>query len=191
MRLADGSAVVAPIALGGGMAAFSFYAHVPKTALLSCLLGWGMLAIAAIDARRFTIPDWLSLPAIIVGLVASGSMLDPSKGHLVNMEHVTGALLGGSSLWLVREGYFGLRGREGLGLGDVKLTAAAGAWTGWEHLPYVILLAAVAALAFALAWAIARRKGLSGTERIPLGTFLAPSIWVVWSLRELGGGAYY
>jgi leader peptidase (prepilin peptidase)/N-methyltransferase len=142
-----------------------------------------MLAIAAIDARRFTIPDALSLPAIPAGLLASGYLLDPASGLLVSLDHVIGACLGGAVFWLVREAYFRFRGREGLGLGDVKLASAGGAWIGWEHLFGAVLLASTVALGLAAALAVVRRKSLSGAERIPFGTFLAPSIWMVWWVR--------
>jgi leader peptidase (prepilin peptidase)/N-methyltransferase len=157
--------------------ALSFYALAPRTALVSCLLGWTMLAIAAIDAQRFTIPDVLSLPSIPFGLLASGHVLDPSTSRLVNLDHVIGACLGGASLWLVREAYRRLRGREGLGLGDVKLAAAAGAWVGWAHLSDVVLLAAATALGFAVARALVRRNGLSGTENAPAGPARAAWSW--------------
>jgi leader peptidase (prepilin peptidase) / N-methyltransferase len=181
---AGGTAVVAILAV----AASSFHAFAPRTALVSCALGWTMLAIAAIDAQRMMIPDVLSLPAIPFGLLASGYMLDPLTSQLVSLHHAIGACLGGASLWLVREVYRRLRNREGLGLGDVKLAAAGGAWVGWINLSNVVLLAAVAALAFAIARAIVRRNGLSGTERIAFGTFLAPSIWIVWALRACAEG---
>jgi leader peptidase (prepilin peptidase)/N-methyltransferase len=147
-----------------------------------------MLAIAAIDAQRFMIPDALSLPAIPFGLLASGYMLDPSASQLVSLQHVIGACLGGASFWLVREVYRRLRKHEGLGLGDVKLAAAGGAWVGWVDLSNVVLLAAVAALGFAGARAMVRRNGLSGAERIAFGTFLAPSIWIVWTLHAYAEG---
>jgi leader peptidase (prepilin peptidase)/N-methyltransferase len=187
-RLADNVAAMTAVVGGIGVAALSFYAFAPLTALASCLLGWAMLGIAAIDARHFTIPDVLSLPAIPVGLLASGWLLDPSSDRLVSPDCVIGACLGGAAFWLVREAYWRLRGREGLGLGDVKLAAAGGAWTGWEHLPDVVLLAAAGALSFAIFLALVRRGRLSGRERIPFGTFLAPSIWVVWCLGAYAQG---
>src|SRR5688572_26702886 len=188
-RLGIGPAAgLAAAVLAVGIAAFSLHAFPPRTALVSCLLGWAMLAIAAIDAQRFTIPDVLSLPAIVVGLLASGSLLDPAHEGLVSLDHALGALLGGAGFWLVREAYARLRGREGLGLGDVKLAAAGGAWTGWHDLPNAVLLAAAAALGLALALAAVRRRHLAGTERIPFGAFLAPAIWIVWALRQLVPG---
>src|SRR5688500_11189051 len=94
-RRGNGAAAgVAAAALAAGIAAFSFRAFPPTTALVSCLLGWTMLAIAAIDAQRFTIPDVLSLPAIVLGLLASGFLLDPAGDALVSLPHAIGALLG-------------------------------------------------------------------------------------------------
>src|SRR5262245_60491112 len=178
---ASGSAT---LAAGLGVAAVSLYALAPGAVLMSCVLGWAMLAIAAIDAQRFIIPDALSLPAIALGLLASGYLFDPASEQLVSLDHVIGAGLGGAGFWLVREVYWRLRGREGLGLGDAKLAAAAGAWTGWEHLSDVVLLASAAALSFAVALAIARKE-LSWRARIPFGAFLAPAIWVAWLIRTL------
>lgn len=175
--------IIAAAALG--IALFSFQAFTPRVAAVSCALGWAMLAIAAVDARRFTIPDALSLPAIPLGLLASGHLVVPWSGSLAAPDHVIGAILGGAIFWLVREAYWRLRGREGLGLGDVKLAAAAGAWTGWQDLPDVVLLAALAALGLALLRALVQRNGLVGTERIAFGAFLAPAIWIVWVLRRL------
>lgn len=184
-----GNAAAATAAVGGiGLAGFSFYAFAPWTAVVSCLLGWAMLAIAAVDARRFTIPDVLSLPAVPAGLLASGYLVDPWNSQLVSLAHVIGACLGGTAFWLVREAYWRWRGREGLGLGDVKLAAAGGAWVGWEHLADVVLLAAAGALSFAIALAVVRRGRLSGGERIPFGAFLAPAIWIVWCLRAWAQG---
>jgi len=50
----------------------------------------------------------------------------------------------------VRSGYARLRGRQGLGLGDVKLAGVAGTWLDWSMMPIAVELAAVAALSFYL-----------------------------------------
>ena len=71
-----GALIVVPAALA--IVAFSIAVFPLKLALVSCLLGWTMLAIAVVDARRFIIPDVMSLPAIPVGLLASGRLLEPS-----------------------------------------------------------------------------------------------------------------
>lgn len=174
------------LAAGLGVLVLSVAVLPLKLALASCVLGWAMLAIAVVDARRFIIPDVLSLPAIPAGLLASGRLLEPSVSELVRIDHVIGMLAGGLSLWLVRALYFRIRRREGLGLGDVKLAAAGGAWMGWQALADVVLLAAALALSLIVGLAILRGKVLSGAARVPFGSFLAPSIWVAWVLAALG-----
>ncbi len=113
----------------------------------------------------------------------------PSADILVSLDHVLGTVAGGASLWLVRAGYYALRGREGLGLGDVKLAAAARAWVGWQMLSLVLPMAATAALGPVLIAGLLRRAPLSGSAKIPFGAFLAPAIWVVWVLDAFGRGA--
>jgi len=179
-----GASIVVPAALA--IPIFSIAVFPMKVALVSCLLGWTMLAIAVVDARRFIIPDVMSLPAIPAGLLASGGLLDPSVAEIVRIDHVIGMLAGGLGLWLVRAAYFRVRQREGLGLGDVKLAAVAGAWIGWRSLSDVILLAAALALCLVIALGLVRGKELSAAARVPFGCFLAPSIWLVWALGALG-----
>ena len=176
--------IIVPAALA--LAVFSFAVLPLKIALVSCLLGWAMLAIAVVDARRFIIPDVLSLPTIPAGLLASGRLLEPSADGLVRIDHVIGMLAGGLGLWLVRAAYFRVRRREGLGLGDVKLAAAGGAWIGWQSLSDAILLAAALALSLVIALALVRGRELSAAAKIPFGCFLAPSIWLVWALAAMG-----
>ena len=70
--------------------------------------------------------------------------------------------------WLSRK----MRGRDGLGIGDAKLLASAGAWGG---LPSGIGIAAVAGL-----FATVMLGSLSPTQRIPFGPYLCNTIWLVW-----------
>lgn len=140
----------------------------------SCVLGWGLLALALIDARHFILPDILTLPLIIAGL-AVVFFIDPEK----LLPHVLAAVIAGASLALISTLYRALRGREGLGLGDAKLFAAGGAWVGLDGLPGIILIACFAALAWALVQCGLQRR-LRGDMRIAFGPFLALGIWLVW-----------
>ncbi|MCZ6586367.1 MAG: A24 family peptidase [Alphaproteobacteria bacterium] len=72
-----------------------------------------------------------------------------------------------------------LRGYEGLGGGDAKLFAAAGAWVGWPGLPSVLLIASVAALAVVLVMIAAGRRGMAHQE-IAFGPYLCVGFWIVW-----------
>ena len=134
------------------------------------LLGAALLAIAWIDLRTHRIPDWLSLPLIGVGL-ARTVLAEPERLSA----HAIGAVAGFTVLALLGSLYFRLRGREGLGLGDAKLFAAAGAWLSWRPLPLVLAAACVAGLIFALAI-----NGLDRSARIAFGPWLALGIWLVW-----------
>lgn len=136
--------------------------------------GWALLTLAAIDARLFLLPDFLTLPLILAGLAVNRALgVEPALSGLI------GAVAGYLFIRLVRALYGRLRGREGIGLGDAKLLAAAGAWVGWQGLPSVVLIAAVAGLAITLLRQ-ARSGSLSLTERVPFGTFLCIGTWVVW-----------
>ncbi len=174
------------VCLGVVIAAVSFLVFSPLLALISCALGWTMLAIAVADARWFIVPDVLSLPAIPAGLLAA-PLLDGTRApSTLALEHLGAALLGAGALYAIRQLYEVLRGREGLGLGDVKLAAAAGAWTGLAGLGHVLLLACVLAFGAVLLTHARRLSVLRGSTVLAFGVFLAPSIWLVWCLAALG-----
>ena len=141
---------------------------------LDCLLGWWLLALAWIDIRRWLLPDPLTLPLVIAGLVVT-AMLDPVK----LTEHALGAALGYLSLRVVASLYRALRGREGLGRGDAKLLAASGAWLGAGALPQVVLGAAVTGLFAAGCLQLAGIR-LRASSALPFGPFLALATWLAW-----------
>ena len=141
---------------------------------VTCGLGWALLVLAAIDWRHMILPDSLTLPLIPAGLaVAFGLGADQAP------QHVLGAVFGFVTFLVLAQLYKRLRGRDGLGFGDVKLMAGAGAWVAWWGLPSVILIAGTTALAGALAGRLAGRP-LTGHTELPFGTFLCLGIWVVW-----------
>jgi leader peptidase (prepilin peptidase)/N-methyltransferase len=75
--------------------------------------------------------------------------------------------------------YCRLRRRAGLGLGDAKLLAVAGAWVGWPALPGLVVVAAALALAVALVRAASGERLGAGT-RIAFGPYLAFALWLFW-----------
>jgi len=141
---------------------------------VSCLLGWALLALAVIDYKHFLLPDFLTLPLIPFGLLVVWGT-DPSAV----IDHVIGAALGFGFVVVLREAYRRLRGREGMGLGDAKLLAAAGAFVSWQALPSVILIASLTALAPALLRTL-QGASISLADRMPFGTFLCLATWIVW-----------
>jgi leader peptidase (prepilin peptidase)/N-methyltransferase len=116
----------------------------------------------------------LTLPLAACGLAVAWWLDAASLG-----EHAIGAAAGWLGFWLVARLYSALRRRAGLGGGDAKLMAAAGAWVGWQGLPSVILIGALAALA-AVGVALILRRPFTSTTPIPFGPFLALGLWVTW-----------
>jgi leader peptidase (prepilin peptidase) / N-methyltransferase len=143
---------------------------------LDCCFGWWLLALGWIDARRWLLPDPLTLPLIIAGLAAAVAF-DPEQ----LTDRALGAALGYLGLRVVALLYRRLRGREGLGHGDAKLLAAAGAWVGAMALPQVVLGAAISALFTAACLRLAGVR-LGAGSALPFGPFLALATWLIWLL---------
>jgi leader peptidase (prepilin peptidase) / N-methyltransferase len=144
---------------------------------LACL----MVAIAAVDARRFIIPDEFSAAALALGLAeAEAAIRQPDAigaalaGATLRAGVTAGLFFG---LWAA---YRRLRGRDGIGLGDVKLAGVAGAWLDWPSIPVAVEIAALAALAVCLVRWLGFGRTISETTRLPFGLFLAPAIWIAW-----------
>ena len=158
----------------------SFAASPDLRGALGAALGWLMLAVAQSDARRFVVPDALTASAFALGLV-DASLADGGSFQAPALAAATAALAA-AALYAVELVYRRLRGRAGLGLGDVKLAGVAGAWLGVALTPAAIELAALAALAAYFMRQARKRRALNGAARLPFATFLAPAIWLVWLL---------
>jgi leader peptidase (prepilin peptidase)/N-methyltransferase len=149
-----------------------------------CALGLSMLAVAAADARRYIVPDALSGGAFALGVVRAAAVSTDS-GFAAALIAISHAAFAAGLFLLMRIAYRRFRGRDGLGLGDVKLAGAAGAWLSLPMLPIVIEIAAIMALA---AYVFRRRKRvrvLRAAGRIPFGAFFAPAIWLGWVMDTL------
>lgn len=146
----------------------------PSWVWASCVLGWTLLALGWIDVEHMLLPDVLTLPLLLAGL---GAALVLDRDDIA--DHALGAVAGYLAFRAVGAAYRAWRGRTGLGSGDAKLLAAAGAWLGWQALPWVVLEASVAGIAAALiARLLGRRVG--ATTALPFGPFIAVAVWLVW-----------
>ena len=96
-----------------------------------------VVTIAVIDYQTFRIPDWLNATGFVIALVHAAAQEPDSSLFAVGLAVARGCALALVFLAL-RNSYALLRGREGLGLGDVKLAAVAGAWLGWLFIPIAI-----------------------------------------------------
>ena len=146
------------------------------------------IAIAVIDARYFIIPNELSAAGFALALVNAAVQVPQAAWEAVGIAVLRAAVLALLFLGL-RALYRRLRGRDGIGLGDVKLAGVAGAWLGWLTIPIAIEIAALAAIAAFGVRHYAGRRRFDPTLKFPFGLFLAPSIWIGWLIEVtlLGG----
>ncbi len=144
--------------------------------LMNAALGWALLTASWIDAETFRLPDLITLPLILAGLLVCW-VEQPAAIY----NHAAAAALGYICFRVVDAAYYRLRHRHGLGAGDAKLLAAAGAWLGLAALPYVVFGGALAGIAMAL---VAKRGRLHAALRVPFG----PALALAFFLLRLGGG---
>ena len=97
-----------------------------------------------------------------------------------------GAAAGSGLLWLVSEGYFRLRGREGMGLGDVKMMAAVGAFLGLKRTMMTVLAGSLLGSVIGVLVIAASKK--DSNYELPFGTFLGAGALLVRSnpFRKMG-----
>jgi leader peptidase (prepilin peptidase)/N-methyltransferase len=161
---------------------FHFFDWIAPLGLM--IFCWLLVALAALDAEHFWLPDFLTFPGIALGILYSVAMeaqiqsAIPSLGAMGRAAAVSllSALAAASLILVIRWGYWLMRRREGIGLGDAKLMALLAAWLG---LPGALLafglgvvLGALAAVAL-LAFPAARNQSENwAASRLPLGTFL-------------------
>jgi leader peptidase (prepilin peptidase)/N-methyltransferase len=124
-----------------------------------------LVVLAFIDIDHRILPNSITLPGIVVGLVASVWLPPGWRSALM------GVLLGGGVLWLVGEAYFRLRRIEGMGMGDVKMLAMIGAVLGWRAVLVTLVLASCAGALVGLVLLSRQRDGMK--YALPFGTFLS------------------
>ena len=120
------------------------------------LLGWmpvflilALIYLAYIDWRTFQLPNAITLPLILSGLLFNGLS---GQGLVSLQDSAIGLLLGYTSIWLINSLYRLMKKHDGMGMGDAKLLAALGAWLGWLALPSILLMACLTGLIGGLIW---------------------------------------
>ena len=164
----------------------AIYVSVISAPGVSGVLGAGlalvMLAIAIIDGRRFIIPNWLNAAGMALAIVYAGVREPEAIGQAVAVAMLRGLAVA-LAFFSLRYGYAKLRGRQGLGFGDVKLAFVAGTWLDWMTIPIAIELAAFAAITTYVLRQLILGQPISATTRMPFGLFFAPAIWICWVIE--------
>lgn len=138
-----------------------------------------LLAISLIDAEHFIVPDVISLPLVPIGITAI-ALLDRAGLSEVPLPSAVAGAFAGALAMLALAG-FGrlLLGREALGMGDVKLVAAIGAWQGAHPtLLLTIFIASLLGSIVGIAW-----MAVHGRQRhlkLPFGPYLCCGALAAW-----------
>lgn len=179
------TAIAGCAAFAAVVTAVAFMLVAPQAAIATGVLALLMALITLTDLKHFIIPNALSFPAVPLGIIANIAVFHADDWLAGLTESLLGAVLAGGSFYLLRAMWRRLRGFEGLGLGDVKLAAVAGAWLGPELLPTACLAAALAGLAAIAVMALMPGRRIGLRDEIPFGSFIAPVILLFWAWRML------
>ncbi len=162
----------------------------PSPGLVVALVFVSLLWILTlIDLETFLLPDVLTLPGIVIGLLLNFWVGDP-------VSSLIGAVAGYGFFWSVAKVFLLLTGREGMGYGDFKLLAMLGAFLGWQALPLIILLSSLTGAIIGSVFLLLSRKGIRA--EIPFGPYLALAgvvtmLWggdlMQWYFGLMQGGA--
>ncbi|WP_035659352.1 prepilin peptidase [Bradyrhizobium sp. STM 3809] len=134
------------------------------------------------DLRDGLLPDWMNALVGVSGFIRTVALSDVSQA----LWDSAAALAVGAALLLLRRLYAMMRGRQGLGLGDVKFLMAATLWAGLPGLPILLLLATTTALVAVLVLQM-RGRQMSGETALPFGPFLVAGLLAVLVLQAYGG----
>jgi leader peptidase (prepilin peptidase) / N-methyltransferase len=153
-------------AITGAMFLGAYLLYGPSLLLLARLIfGCAMLVLFVIDLQHRILPNVITLPGIVAGLLLS-EVAGPGW-----KDSVIGILAGGGVLWAIAEVYYRVRKQEGLGMGDVKMLAMIGAFLGWKLMLLTLVLASFSGTIVGVGVLIAKRESLK--YALPFGTFLA------------------
>jgi leader peptidase (prepilin peptidase)/N-methyltransferase len=129
------------------------------------LFACAMIVLFVIDLQHKILPNEITLPGVVVGLV-----LSPITGPGW-ISSLIGIAVGAGTLFAIAEAYYRIRGEEGLGMGDVKMLAMIGAFLGWKLVLLTLVLSSISGSIVGVAILLVKKESLK--YALPFGTFLA------------------
>jgi leader peptidase (prepilin peptidase)/N-methyltransferase len=128
-----------------------------------------LVVITFVDLDFQIIPDRITLPGILIGLIA-GSLLMPDpfmRNALLGLKaSVIGLFAGGGLFYAIA-----VLSKGGMGGGDIKMMAMVGGLMGWKSVLLTIFLGILTGAIFGITLMIFKGKGRK--TKIPFGPFLA------------------
>ncbi len=134
--------------------------------LVACVFCAAMIVLAMIDLEHYLLPDAITKPGIVVGLI-----LQFQVSWSTPRDAVFGVLLGAGVLAALTWGWYWWKGVHGMGFGDIKMLAMVGAFLGWQGVIATLLLASLAGSVVGVGQILRGRMGLR--SKLPFGVFLA------------------
>jgi prepilin signal peptidase PulO-like enzyme (type II secretory pathway) len=122
--------------------------------------------LAMIDVRTRTLPDMITAPLLVVGVTVNAFHVFTGIAGAIE-----GAAVGFGLLWGANHLYRSCRNKHAIGVGDMKLAAAAGAWLGVAGIWQALAIASVCMFAWGLATRI--RAGVSAQGAVPFGPVIS------------------
>ncbi|HXK26949.1 MAG TPA: prepilin peptidase [Candidatus Binatia bacterium] len=133
-----------------------------------------LLVISFVDLDVRIVPDVISLPGIVLGMLFSllGYYLvhDPAELIPSPLSSLIGVLAGGGFLLALAWAYAAVTGTEGMGGGDIKLLAMIGAFLGWPSIPVTLFLSSLGGSIIGLSAMLI--KGVGRKYALPFAPFL-------------------
>lgn len=124
-----------------------------------------LIALFGIDLEHQILPNSITLPGIVIGLMFS------AVGPPGIKDAIIGAIVGGGILYAIAWGYYLWRREEGMGMGDVKMLAMIGAFLGWKAVLVTLVLSSFSGAIIGVIL-LSTQKG-DMKFALPFGTFLA------------------
>ncbi len=149
-----------------------FYGRFGATpiAAIYLVLTLALLVESAIDWRHEIIPDRITLPGMLLGVVVSAvlpSLHGEETALRATLQSLGGLLLGGGFLYLAAVAAEAILKKEAMGGGDVKLLAMMGAFLGWRGVLWTVFVSSLLGSVVGVYLRLTK-----GRERIPFGPFL-------------------
>ena len=138
--------------------------------LIACFLFSALLVVFMIDLRYKIIPNGLVLFILLLGVIQTFLTRD-YLSHIIGFFIVSGILI-----------LLSLMVKNGMGMGDIKLMAAAGLLLGWDQILLALMIGAILGSVIGISLIVI--KVIKPREAIPFGPFLATGIMTAMLFGE-------
>lgn len=161
------------------------YGWSPLTPIYFVVL-WGLILATFVDLEHMIIPDRVSIGGMLTGLACSAAfpVLHSETTALAGVQSASvGLAVGAGSLWLISVlGKLAFK-KDAMGLGDVKLLGAIGAFMGWEGVLFTVMISSLVGSVIGLGFILTGKH--EWQSRIPYGPYLAMAtvIWILWGME--------